>query len=684
MKSRFFLVFLLLLVGLLVLNQTVYAAISLYLNDGKVDMPSAPRIIAGRVTVPVDLVCQKLGFKFGWSSEEAYWIGIGTDVYYGRVGSESLQGSGQVIKLGAPAEISEGHLFISLSALADLLGLKLSWDTQNRALRLQGTVHVTAGDPSTAGTVPSAGSSAGGSGDAGRADSAPPTSSGKGADADPSLARIQSIALVRENTRQSLEIVADRGIGLSINLLKEPPRLVIDIPQAILSSAEKTNFTPQGLVQNLRLSQFQADVVRAVVDLERMTGYQVEELAEGRFAIHLNEVVSGMRVVRDGRVVSVVIGTSGEVQPETLLLREPNRLVVDLIGTTLAMPTATSRLSDPLLSEVRVSQFQPHIVRAVFELKQLLTLEQVTVVASKNGAKIILVSDDVPGEEYSIPSLVWACGEPENTEKLLTDQAAVNSVSAEKFADALSPERAAGMTVAEVGPQLRYVKDKVIVIDPGHGGIEVGAAGREGVWEKDLNLDVALAVAKGLKLAGAQVRLTRDSDVLTSLQARAECANTRQADAFISIHFNASYFKQAMGTETLFRNNHVLSQLLAASLQRTVSDVLETIDRGIKVREDLYILRHSTVPTALVEVGFLDHEEEGARFLNAAEREKAAVGILLGVERFFARLAAGDLGEQDQEDASTGVSKQLLQGKAVEKAKSEQVREDAAVEQEGP
>lgn len=707
MKSRIFLVFFVLLLGFLAVNQAAYAAITLYLNDVEVDMPAAPRIIAGRVTVPVDFLGDRLGYAFGWSTETTFWLDTGTDVYTGKIGSWSLDGSQREINLGAPAEVHDGYLYLPLPVLADLLGLQLSWDTANRALRLTGVVRQVFAVHSTESDIPSDEVPVGALGAAlGKpythtASDASTESKSDGGETvvDPSLARIRAIALVRENTRQSLEVVADRDIELNISLLQEPPRLVIDISKAVMPPAENLNFSPQGLIKNLRLSQFQPDVVRIVVDLGRITGYQVEQLSNNRFAVHLNEVVAGINIVREGGAVIVSIRTTGEVQPETLLLREPNRLVVDLHGTTLIMPATSASLSDPLLRGVRVSQFQPHIVRTVLELEKLLTPEQVTVVSSKDGTEILL-ADEVSEEVNSVSHTLWTYTDPELTFEVFQAEqegtsfdepteshAEMASIGIEDLAKTLSPQTVRGMTVEEVGAQLKYVKNKVIVIDPGHGGIEVGAAGRQGVWEKDLNLDVALAVERGLRRAGADVHMTRSADVLVSLHDRAECANAKKADAFISIHFNASYFKQAKGTETLFRHNHVFSQLLAASLQRMLVDVLETVDRGIKVREDLYILRHSQVPTALVEVGFLDHEEEGVRFLEPAEREKAAVGILLGIDRFFARMEAGGMSSAADMDAEadTQLEQAEVNGQVGNGPAHGNGREASTVEeQEGP
>src|SRR5690606_13645230 len=83
------------------------------------------------------------------------------------------------------------------------------------------------------------------------------------------------------------------------------------------------------------------------------------------------------------------------------------------------------------------------------------------------------------------------------------------------------------------------VSSKTIVIDPGHGGRDEGAAGANGTLEKDLTLNAALLLGEKLKKAGFNVILTRSSDEYVSLQDRAELAYIKNADVFISLHFDS-------------------------------------------------------------------------------------------------------------------------------------------------
>ena len=94
---------------------------------------------------------------------------------------------------------------------------------------------------------------------------------------------------------------------------------------------------------------------------------------------------------------------------------------------------------------------------------------------------------------------------------------------------------------------------KTVVIDPGHGGIEIGAQGKFGTKEKDVTLGIGLKLKTIIERNLAyRVVMTRDSDVDISLEDRAALANNNKAYLFISIHANGSYRKNARGSETFF------------------------------------------------------------------------------------------------------------------------------------
>lgn len=203
---------------------------------------------------------------------------------------------------------------------------------------------------------------------------------------------------------------------------------------------------------------------------------------------------------------------------------------------------------------------------------------------------------------------------------------------------------------------------KTIVLDPGHGGKDQGAANvRYGLTEESLNLQVALGLAKRLDAAGFRVALTRRDDRYLSLGQRTQMANQANADLFLSIHFNAAQSKTASGLETFILTpryqpstkdatarssdtkactgqefnpwNVVLGHALQAELVAATSEQ----DRGLK-RARFSVLRSIGCPAALVELGFLSHAPTASRL-----RSKTAITVLIdalfaGVLRYQARL----------------------------------------------
>ena len=186
-----------------------------------------------------------------------------------------------------------------------------------------------------------------------------------------------------------------------------------------------------------------------------------------------------------------------------------------------------------------------------------------------------------------------------------------------------------------------------IVIDPGHGGTtKVGgsspnnATGPNGTLEKALTLDVAMRAATVLGDAGDFVWLTRDSDTNLSLSDRAAAGKDRKADVFVSVHFNASTGHNAQGTETLIDVDWSPgSDRLASCIQGKVQSVVGSRDRGVKTRGDLGILhpeQHlSTTAVALVEVSFLDREDEEARLQGDAYKQRIANAIAEGIQLYL-------------------------------------------------
>jgi len=197
----------------------------------------------------------------------------------------------------------------------------------------------------------------------------------------------------------------------------------------------------------------------------------------------------------------------------------------------------------------------------------------------------------------------------------------------------------------------------VIVIDPGHGGAQTipgdstwnNAVGPGGTLEKTLTLDIGRQVAAALKAAGHDVHLTRSTDVNLRLRDRAAAAKTRQAAAFVSVHFNGSTGHDAQGTETLVGIDHTnRSAMLSLAVQDALLAVTKLKDRNkahhpsrIKPQA-LGVLRladhHPATACCLAEISFLDRTDEEARLGDADYRTALAQAIAQGVAGFLSAM----------------------------------------------
>jgi len=218
-----------------------------------------------------------------------------------------------------------------------------------------------------------------------------------------------------------------------------------------------------------------------------------------------------------------------------------------------------------------------------------------------------------------------------------------------------------------------------IVIDPGHGGLEVGAKGKFGTLEKDLTLAIGMKLAEIVRQRRAcNIVLTRDSDVDISLEDRAAVANNNKATLFISIHVNSSYRIGAAGPETFFLSKDASdeearrlaflennSENLANNIEADDEDVIKmilwdmaqtaylkqsselaeriqnelnllwgTTNRGIK-QAPFKVLTGVACPAVLIEVAFISNAQEERKLLTEEYQLKVAEAIYKGLSNFL-------------------------------------------------
>ena len=180
-----------------------------------------------------------------------------------------------------------------------------------------------------------------------------------------------------------------------------------------------------------------------------------------------------------------------------------------------------------------------------------------------------------------------------------------------------------------------FGQKKVVVIDPGHGGIDLGAKGVNGIYEKDVVLNVAktiLMLNKSLFDNELDIYLTRYNDTLISLRDRSRLAKSLKADVFVSLHCNASR-NNSRGMEAYVKHSkNKKSIALGFSIVNESIQKLGFEKRGVKFA-NFQVLREtiSHCPSVLVEMGFMTNPNEADYFLEAKNVRAMALAVLMGV-----------------------------------------------------
>jgi len=283
-------------------------------------------------------------------------------------------------------------------------------------------------------------------------------------------------------------------------------------------------------------------------------------------------------------LLKIQVNTSGKARPFVRYEHDASELVIDIPNARLNLEMGQDlerKLGHPLLSGVRIESFED------VEPLTRITLE--------------------------IPYIVGFT--PNAFEKSFTLE--------------LRKPRESGGRLAE----------KLIVIDPGHGGTSSGAVSG-GVLEKHLCLAFALKLRTALEALGAKVVMTRDKDTSVALYDRPRLANDIGADLFVSIHNDStSRPGSASGTTTYYHMGDPSSRALAACLQQAICGCSGLPNRGalsdsVLYQSGLAVLRASSMPAVLIEVGYLNNNRDRAKLSNPLFQKMVADAMMRGIRKY--------------------------------------------------
>lgn len=178
--------------------------------------------------------------------------------------------------------------------------------------------------------------------------------------------------------------------------------------------------------------------------------------------------------------------------------------------------------------------------------------------------------------------------------------------------------------------------ERVIVIDPGHGGMD-GGCEFDDVLEKDINREIAWAVRRRLLDMGYKVELARKGDDFVDKADRVEAANRQNALLYVSIHQNSCEIDSVNGIETWYDENNASadSRRLALLIQQEAVKATGAVSRELVSDSELCVLNKSKMPSCLIETGFLSNRKEREKLCTEEYREQIAEGIAKGIDLYL-------------------------------------------------
>lgn len=460
-----------------------------------------------------------------------------------------------------------------------------------------------------------------------------------------------------------LEFSTDAAVQPRAQLLFNPTRLVVDLPGTTLEQRTISQVVG-GAVQAVRIGQLDAQTTRLVI-----------ELAPG-YTLNPDQVVVRGETPQQWVVQLPPPQPQAGAPPQQ---QATSSQVSATPGVAGAATQVEGVRTTPDGFFIRTSGASPNLtVERVSDTQVMLQLENATVAAALTGQTLPnnrfgVTAWDIQPVSAAVPTLQITLTVPANS----TDwQASVSNGSgivilpprgidiaavpaSPSVASAQAPAAASPSIVVQSPPQAPVVvtpqpepaipttpsvpppssgipKQAVtIVLDPGHGGRDPGAIGVGGLREKDVTSAIAYEVASILEQNGARVILTRADDREIDLAPRVQIAEQANADLFVSIHANSISLSrpEVNGLETYY---HSSGNRLAEVIHQSVLRLVNMPDRGVR-QARFHVLVNTSMPSVLVETGFVTGAQDARNFNDPAWRTRMAQGIAAGILQYAQR-----------------------------------------------
>lgn len=316
--------------------------------------------------------------------------------------------------------------------------------------------------------------------------------------------------------------------------------------------------------------------------------------------------VTGVNSVYENGFVTTTVSLDGEVDGTSHFTLSGNRIVVDIEGAKLNAAYPDKSFENLDVKRIRTGQFRlkPYVLRLVADVESI-----VDYTVEKNGNSVVF--------------RVRATEKQAEVQKPVVDLSWDNGI---KLSDS--------------------AKSKLVLIDPGHGGSDVGAVGRDGgvdvLYEKDVNLAVSQYLYGYLSEAGAKLYMMRNDDSTVSLYDRPEIANNIGADLYVSVHSNSFGTDKPFGTTVLYYadgGGNTVGKTLARNIQSEIVATLGTHDRGLTNGSEMYVIRKTAMPSVIVEMAFISNPNDRQILADDNCRRLLAQSIARGIIKTLNEIA---------------------------------------------
>ena len=367
--------------------------------------------------------------------------------------------------------------------------------------------------------------------------------------------------------------------------------------------------------------------------------------------------VMGVRVTATPDRARLVIDLADKTEFALVSLSGPDRLAIDVRAATFTVPQPVVEVTEAgVISQYQVEQAGPDRVRTILTLSAPAQVQQAYVLAPFEDQPARLIVDIIAAT-------------PEEFAANVAKDAEASAMPAPVL-DSSTP---AG------GSELPIATRPLVVIDPGHGGIDSGAEAPGGIKEKDIVLAFALKLQQLLVDAGRfDVALTREDDTFLRLEERVALARTNKADLFLSIHADSFQQPDIRGASVYTRDENatdVLDKVMADNENKTdviagfampqmapeVIDILldlmrremrhqsfvaaqsivHQLEPSVELRRfpvrqaDFFVLQAPDVPSVLLELGFLSNDEDRANLMQGEWQDRTADALARGISTYF-------------------------------------------------